>query len=220
MQREIRTMKLKEPLPVNWKMKPLESAKTKFYKTPGNVYHMEIEHDPIKGVTPYMLDWWFRNIEGHVIYEGRTYTRYGLWHPLDHIHWELAATKRTDGKVGVGSYFRIVESFNRNPEHHIDSIEKVVKLDHTGIRLVRTVMGIEVFSLEHWFSPLGLHDTLYRSHMVVGSPGLFGRCVFQPFIRPGIFSEEMAQAWLRHNVEEVGNFEKFLPQLYNENRVN
>jgi len=29
-----------------------------------------------------------------------------------------------------------------------------------------------------------------------------------------IFSDLMGPAWLRHNVEEVGNFERFLPELY------
>lgn len=27
-------------------------------------------------------------------------------------------------------------------------------------------------------------------------------------------SEDMGRAWLKHNVEEVGNFERFLPALY------
>jgi hypothetical protein len=30
---------------------------------------------------------------------------------------------------------------------------------------------------------------------------------------PYAFSNEKAQAWLRHNVEEVGNFARFLPEL-------
>jgi hypothetical protein len=31
-----------------------------------------------------------------------------------------------------------------------------------------------------------------------------------------LFSEEMGRAWLTHNVEEVGNFQYFLPALYEE----
>ncbi|RYG26176.1 MAG: hypothetical protein EOO01_42195, partial [Chitinophagaceae bacterium] len=81
-------MPLKEPLPLNWKMKPLDSASTRFYKSTGNVYHLEINHDPLKGVTPTMLHWWFQNIEGEAVYEGKPYSRYRLWHPKDHIHWE------------------------------------------------------------------------------------------------------------------------------------
>jgi hypothetical protein len=29
-----------------------------------------------------------------------------------------------------------------------------------------------------------------------------------------VFGDLMGPAWLRHNVEEVGNFEHFLPGLY------
>jgi len=31
-----------------------------------------------------------------------------------------------------------------------------------------------------------------------------------------LFPDDKARAWLRHNVEEVGNFEFFLPALYAE----
>jgi hypothetical protein len=34
------------------------------------------------------------------------------------------------------------------------------------------------------------------------------------FVRPRLFPDDKARAWLRHNVEEVGNFEFFLPELY------
>ena len=38
--------------------------------------------------------------------------------------------------------------------------------------------------------------------------------VFNSHIRPRIFSDEMARAWLQHHVEEIGNLENFLPALY------
>ncbi len=41
-----------------------------------------------------------------------------------------------------------------------------------------------------------------------------GRVPFIRLIRPMIFGDLMCPAWLRHNVEEVGNFELFLPELY------
>jgi hypothetical protein len=33
-------------------------------------------------------------------------------------------------------------------------------------------------------------------------------------IRGRLFTEAMGRAWLKHNVEEVGNLEFFLPALY------
>lgn len=197
-----------------WKMKPLESAKTEFVINSDNVYHLKIRHDVIRGVTPEMLEWWFRNIGGEMEYRGVMYNKYLLWHPIDHIFWKLAKNTRKDGTVGVGSYFRIVEAFNGDMTQLIDSTEKVVKLDRTGIKLVRYILGDPIFSLEHEFVPVGSDSTQYNSHMIVGSGSLFGKYIFNLLIRPKIFTEQMGRSWLKHNVEEVGNFEFFLPELY------
>jgi hypothetical protein len=35
-------------------------------------------------------------------------------------------------------------------------------------------------------------------------------------VKKHIFTPAMGQAWFKHNVEEVGNFEFFLPGLYTE----
>lgn len=195
-----------------WKMKPLESATTRFAKDDDGVLHLTIEHDIVRGVTPGMLLWWFQHIGGDMAYKGKTYPRYLVWHPKDHIHWSLAKG-RADGSVGTGSYFRIVEAFGRDMRSLVDSTERVEKLDETGIRLVKRIGTTEVFSLQHDFIPHG-PDTLYRSHMRVGTSRRPFNRVFNPWIRPLLFTEAMAHAWLKHNVEEVRNFEFFLPELY------
>lgn len=118
-----------------------------------------------------------------------------------------------DGAAQVGSRFRIVEAFGRNPEYFVDSVETVVKLDTEGIRLVRRELGQEVFSLQHGFeaAPDG---TLYRSRMQVGAENTLGQYVLNPLMHRFLFTPAMGHAWLKHNVEEVGNFEHFLPNLY------
>jgi len=35
-----------------------------------------------------------------------------------------------------------------------------------------------------------------------------------PLIRALAFDQARGRAWIKHNIEEVGNFEAFLPQLY------
>jgi hypothetical protein len=172
---------------------------------------LTIEHEIVRGVTPEMLDWWFRHIAGDMEVDGRRYPRYRVWHPLDHIDWQLVGGD--PAHVAVGARFRIVEAFDRNPAWLVDSVETVTKLDETGIRLERHILGSEVFSLEHWFEPVG-GGTRYRSQMELGSQSVFGRLLFNRLIRPMVFSDLMGPAWLKHNVEEVGNFEQFLPDLF------
>ncbi|MGV3538681.1 MAG: DAPG hydrolase family protein [Rufibacter sp.] len=193
-------------------MKPLSSAKTTFSVLPQGSYEMTIAHDIIKEVSPQMLEWWFRNIGGTMEINNTIYPKYRVWHPVDHIHWELV-NYSIDGTVGVGSRFRIVEAFGADRKKMVDSVEDVEKLDITGIRLTRSVLGKQIFSLEHWFEPHAL-GAQYFSRMQVGAESAFGKFFFQPLIRPFIFTREMAQAWLLHNIEEVGNFEFFLPRLY------
>ena len=199
-----------------WKMKDLDSAKTNFTIDNDGAYVLTIEHDIISEVTPKMLLWWFQNIGGQMVYQGKTYPKYLVWHPKDHIHWSLA--KPTTNKIGVGSYFRIVEAFARNTKFLVDSVERVEKLDETGIRLSKKIGNIEIFSLQHDFSQSG-NNTIYKSKMVVGvNENSLGK-LFYSYVRPLIFNEEMATAWLKHNIEEVGNFEFFLPELYYEENM-
>jgi len=195
-----------------WNMKPLESAKTSFKVDNDGVFKLKIEHDIISEVTPKMLAWWFANIGGEMTYNGKTYPRYLVWHPRDHIHWSLAK-KSANKHVGTGSYFRIVEAFDRDKRFLVDSIEQVEKLDETGIRLVRRIGTNEIFSLQHDFIQEGQH-TRYKSLMTVGSSKKPFNKILNSYIRPLFFSKEMGHAWLLHNVEEVGNFEFFLPELY------
>lgn len=199
-----------------WKMKDLDSAKTDFTIDKDKAFVLSIEHDSIVGVTPKMLLWWFQNIGGQMVYQGKTYPKYLVWHPKDHIHWSLEKSKTN--KIGVGSYFRIVEAFARNKKFLVDSIEIVEKLDETGIRLSKKIGNTEIFSLQHDFSQKG-NNTIYKSKMIVGiNENSFGK-LFNTYLRPFVFNEEMAKAWLKHNIEEVGNFEFFLPELYYEENV-
>jgi hypothetical protein len=88
-------------------------------------------------------------------------------------------------------------------------------MDETELRLVARRLWIEVGDLQHTFERTA-EGTLYRSELLVGSslPGI-GRLV-NALARWRLFPPEVGRAWLKHNVEEVGNFQFFLPQLYAE----
>ena len=36
-----------------------------------------------------MLSWWYRHVPGTMQYADGTYSRYLVWHPLDHISYEI-----------------------------------------------------------------------------------------------------------------------------------
>lgn len=202
---------LPSPLDVDWRRKALNSASTSVSHDDAGRLVLTIDHNIVAGVTPEMLDWWFRHIGGSMTWKGTVRSRYRVWHPEDHIDRQLV--RGTTGAVGVGSRFRIVEAFGRRPEFYVDTVDTVEKLDVTGIRLVQRRFGQVVFSLEHTFQAVD-GGTRYRSRMVVGASSGIIRVVFNRFLRPRLFPDAMGEAWLLHNVEEVGNFESFLPTVY------
>jgi hypothetical protein len=74
---------------------------------------------------------------------------------------------------------------------------------------------IKIAELRHAFTATP-EGTLYRSRLVIGStlPGI-GKLV-DALARKRLFTPEIGRAWIKHNVEEVGNFQFFLAKLYAE----
>jgi hypothetical protein len=193
-------------------MKSLASARTTRTLLPTGQLQMTIEHEPIRGVSPRMLRWWLENMSRTMVYRGTTYPRYLLWHPRDHIRLEVA-TPSPSGGTGQGAYWRIVEAFSANPDYYVDSTVYVEKLDDEGITLVRRERATEFFRLEHRYAAVA-EGSSYRSRMIVGPASGMARGIFNEFVRPRLFPDEMGAAWLTHNVEEVSMLEHILPSLH------
>lgn len=196
-------------------LKSLASAQTTQTILPDGRLYLTIAHDIIHGVTPAMLCWWFNHIDAPMTLYGRTQPRYLWWHPYDHIAYQVVQ-RAPDGSVGQGARVRIVEALGRNLNFVIDSVENVARLDESGLTLTRSLGKTELFRLSHDFYAMP-EGTFYFSQMWVGASSGLGRQFINFTIRPRLFPDEMGQAWLRHNVEEVGNFEHFLPVLYAKN---
>ena len=197
------------PRPVRYPLRSLDTATVRYTAAPHHRRRVTIVHRPIPGVTPAMLLDWFTGLGGTMTYGGVVIDRYLAWHPLDHIRWELARPA-PGGGAAEGARFRIVEQFGGCPEYHVDVVDRVEKLDETGIRLVQRIAGVVAFQLEHTWSP-GADGAHYVSVMDVGarSPllGPLNRALTRRF------PDHMLRAWVRHNIEEVGQLEYLLPAL-------
>lgn len=206
----VRRLPLPAPRPVLHPLRAQETARTSVQSQAGHRVRLTIDHQPLVGVTPPMLLWWFRHIGDVITYAGEEMSGYLAWHPLDHIRWELARTA-PGGGAGEGARFRIVEAFGRRGDFYVDSTETVEKLDDTGIRLVRRLLGVPIFRLEHTWAACegGSH---YVSVMDLGARSPLLTPVNR-YLTTKIFPEPMARAWLVHNIEEVGVLEHLLPPL-------
>lgn len=212
--------------PFGWRMKPLSSAQTNMRILANGRRELTISHDVIKGVTPEMLHWWFCHIDGEMVYAGQRYPRYQVWHPTDHIYYK-DLTRDAQGNGGTGTRRQIVEAFQGNPRYLINIVDRVAHLGDDGILLSTEQAGVQISgignlllplpagisTLEHQFIPVA-NGARYESRLLIGSPAWLGRWLLNPLVRRFVMDDEMARVWLQHNIEEVGNFEFFLPHLW------
>ena len=211
-----RRLPLLPPRSLPWPLKPLGSAKTSLSYDEFGRMVMRIHHDLLKGISPEMVAWWFGNIGGDMELEGRRLNKYLVWHPHDHILWQLARPG-LDGRASAGAKFRIVEAFGRNLDFYIDIIDTVTRLDATGFTGVTYSLGQPVSHLNHDFAAVD-GGTQYVSTLTIGSSlPLLGR-LLNKVIHRAIFTEAMGRAWLKHNVEEVGLLEHIIPRIHADNQ--
>ncbi|KAI8475770.1 MAG: hypothetical protein J3K34DRAFT_403561 [Monoraphidium minutum] len=196
-----------------------------------------VAHKPLAGVTASQLRWWFNgNVEGEMTHpvDGKTYSRYLVWHPRDHIE-QRTLSPGAPGDLS-GAKWLIDEFFlSAKPSGWLrgdDEAEwagqlytKVVltvqKLSESGLSLAFELpgLGIQPVSLTHeWAdSPEG---ALVVSTMNIGladasGPGaaLVSAGAKRVFACGGD-AAQAARDWQLHALEEFGNFKFFLPQLY------
>lgn len=203
---------LPDPIPVPWTMKPLSSAQTTVDVDDQGRMRASIVHDVVHGVSPAMLVWWFRNMRGTIDIEGRAYPRYRVWHPRDHVEHRYLFTP--PGGDGVGSTFLIHEVFGRDPRYEINVRTDVVRLDEGGFSHRPRVHGISgLVRMDYEFQRVA-GGTRYRNSITIGFDAPRWLRFANAAMRRFAFDEAHARAWLVHNVEEVGNFEHFLPGLH------
>lgn len=201
-----------EPWPCPFPLKGLGSARYGTEVLKDGRRSFWIEHETVRGVTPRMLAWWFSNLEGDVIIEGRCINRYRAWHPYDHVHASYAR-RLQDGSVGPGAAIRLCEFFNGDPRYPVITVTEIEKLDEEGYIHNPRLHGIEgLVRMEYQFERVP-GGTRYVNRLLIGGTRNWRHAV-TPLIQRFGFSQARGMAWVRHNVEEVGLFEHILPPLY------
>ncbi|MET0715812.1 MAG: hypothetical protein ABWY57_12945 [Mycetocola sp.] len=209
-------MPLPPPLPLSAPLRQVRAERAAITELPHHRLRITIDHEPLCAVTTEMLLWWFRHIGDDIEYLGEIVPRYRAWHPLDHIHWELAR-EAPGGGANEGARFRIVEAMGRDQRFYVDTVDRVEKLDATGIRLVLRIAGAQFFQLEHTWSRAE-NATHYTSVMDIGSRSPLAGPMNR-YVRRRAFAPGMAEAWVKHNVEEVGILQEILPSLFLKNQL-
>jgi hypothetical protein len=189
-----------------------ETAATTFERLGDGRRRIVIRHAELKGVSPEMLAWWYGHVAGDMRYAGACWPRYLVWHPLDHISYTVIRPSRR-GSVGPGARLHIQEAFQRSPENILDVKVTVERIDSEAAVISNRVLGLSVLRLINRFepTPTGTNTT---TEMTIGARGVIGRLLFNRLIGSRILPDGQAHAWARHHIEEIGNLENFLPELY------
>jgi hypothetical protein len=145
-------------------------------------------------------------------YAGSTYPRYLVWHPLDHIDYVVTANG-TSGGVGTGARLHITEALQRNLKNLLDIHVSVVEM-HDGCAVIaKTMMRTSIIRLANEFtaSPAGAS---YVTTMTIGDDTMLGHVALNQVAGRKAFPPQRIHPWMRHHVEEIGNLENFLPDLF------
>ena len=201
-----------DPVPLPWPLRSLGSARCGAERLPDGRLSYWIRHEVLRGVTPAMLVWWFSHLEGDIVIDGQRVNRYRAWHPYDHVHASYVR-RCPDGSIGPGAAIRLREYLGANSKYNVDTVTEIEKLDDEGYIHNPSLMGVSgLIRMEYTFTRVA-EGTLYENRLLVG--GLQGwRRLVTPLIQRFGFDRAHGTAWLRHNIEEVGLFEHFLPALY------
>ena len=122
---------LPEPLSLPWELKPVSSATAAAETLADGRTKLWVKHEMLAGVTPAMLVWWFRHLEGDVEVGGRVLDRYRVWHPFDHVSARYVR-RMPDGAIGPGAQMALSEVLARDPRFTIDVVSTIEKLDEDG----------------------------------------------------------------------------------------
>ena len=131
---------LPPPRPVLWPLRPQESARVSRSDSGGRRV-VVIEHAPLAGVTAEMLRWWYGHVPGTMQYAGGTYPRYLVWHPLDHISYEVENPGGATTPVRAGTKLHIMEAFGRDLNSVLAIHVTVEAMDDHSATIGRRVLG-------------------------------------------------------------------------------
>ncbi len=206
-------MQLPEPREFGWALKNFDNAHSTVTHLPDGRTLFEVNHPPVRDVTAEMLTWWY-GIYADLTLEidGDSYPAFLVSHPLDHI--SLSSDKAVpDGPLKAGDFLNIQEAYQRNPKYALDERLEVVALDKRRFALKATRRGVTVADLEFRFED-GPDGAKFTNHLTVGVERGWLKSFVNRVMIPWLYYEDKNYAWVLHTVEEIGNFENFLPEIF------
>lgn len=152
-----------------------------------------VEHE-LQGVTPEMIDWWWDHIDNTECYK--------LWHPKDHISFEWEVPPIKHGHVGAIQI--VVEKIGETPPVKM----RIRWEDPSSVPISTTYSHVLAASI------IGYDDKPLVWLVHEYEAEFYGTRMRSTFRFPAKMPSSILEALRKHNKEEMGQFSKFLPELY------
>lgn len=177
----------------------------------GRLYN-QIDHVLLKDITPAMIAWFYEKLPiSTVELNGTTYPLYHLFHPSEHGRIRVKEPA-PNGEKGMaeGSIIEREEWFGRFDSKGAATI---ATFSEAGMVAIPSFAGVQLGKIEHSYRE-GDAGSYYRVDAVLGSDLPLLGSLLNWYLRTWVFHPEMMTQWQRHQIEEVGSLNFFLPQLY------
>lgn len=176
---------------------------------------IEIQHPILKGITPKMVSWWYRNLaSGKATIDAKEYDYYHLFHLTEHGQTRVVGPA-TDGSEGMGVGALVYRQERFGP-YLSKGTGRVESFSDNGFVVIPVMGPLSFGRIEHTFEAYP-EGTLYRVKSILGSDAPIIGPLLTYYIRTKQFPPEVVQEWIRHQVEEVGSLPHLLPRIYKEN---
>jgi quinoprotein glucose dehydrogenase len=200
------------PRRLPWPLRDVREALAKHEILADGRIRLRIEHRPLPGVTPEMLEWWYRVLPvSRVRFDGALRPMYHLFHPYEHGRiW--VKRPAADGRPGVGAG-GVVARYEWFGPYDSQGAAQVVELSPRRFVSRPVLAGVTFGEIRHEWGDVPEGAT-YTVESVIGVDWPVVGPWVNALLRRYVFSEGMLREWQRHQVEEVGLLPHFLPLLY------
>ena len=200
------------PRTLPWPVPDHRPAHTTHAVLPDGRLRIAITHLPLTGIRPEMLAWWYRKLPISTVDIGDIrYPFYHVFHPTEHGRIRVVEPAQ-DGQSGMG-VGALVEREEWFGPFDSKGAGRVTRLDATGMTVVPEVAGLRFGEIEHLFD-VTPNGTQYRVVSTIGVEWPLVGGMVNWAIRRAMYPDAMLQQWERHQIEEVGMLQHFLPALY------
>ena len=195
-----------------WTKRQLADANSGFTQLSDGRILIEVRHQPLRSITAEMAAWWFgvyADLQLEV--EGETQLAFVYWHPEDHLN--ISRPGNTNKPLAPGDWFTMTEAYAGDEKNHTSEKVQVLRRDTGGygIRVFRAKMTVAQLSYDFEDSNDGL---VVSTRLRIGVADGWAKTLVNHLFVPLLFDGRKTEAWMQHNVEEVGRLQCFLPDLW------